>query len=171
MKKIGEILTAEQIADLASIMPNAGNAILEMTENQLDFLKGYIKSCKILNQSSRAEIILAKAKSDAERIEVNGINLIDREAAADILEAKSQMSIGTDAQIVFAAAARMIRLLPAVGEKPVRRGKWIMIGADKRGRGGVFECTACGGIYTNKCKFCPNCGAKMDLEAFQCMTF
>ena len=46
MKMIGEILTAEQIADLAVLVPKAGNAILELTTEQLDFLRGYVMGCK-----------------------------------------------------------------------------------------------------------------------------
>ena len=60
MKMIGEILTAEQMADLASIMPNAGNAILELTGDQLDFLRGYIEGCKAIND----EMLDVCSKSD-----------------------------------------------------------------------------------------------------------
>lgn len=85
MKMIGEILTAEQIADLASIMPNAGNAILELTEDQLDLLKGYIKSCKILNKSSRTEKMLAlcqACKHVVRRGDARESNLLDAGAGA-----------------------------------------------------------------------------------------
>nr|DAL25657.1 MAG TPA_asm: PROTEIN/RNA Complex, archaeal, ribosomal, 50S, protein.0A [Caudoviricetes sp.] len=45
---------------------------------------------------------------------------------------------------------------------PVRHGRWVLIGADKRGRGGILRCTACGECYPFKCDYCPNCGARMD---------
>lgn len=45
---------------------------------------------------------------------------------------------------------------------PVRHGSWKLIGADKRGRGGILWCTACGECYPFKCDYCPNCGARMD---------
>lgn len=59
---------------------------------------------------------------------------------------------------------RIICEAPKVDAEPVRHGRWEMIGADKRGRGGVFECTSCNGCYPYKCKYCPNCGAKMDAK-------
>lgn len=54
---------------------------------------------------------------------------------------------------------------PTIEAEPVRHGRWKLIGADKRGRGGTFECTACNGCYPYKCKYCPNCGAKMRSNA------
>ena len=47
----------------------------------------------------------------------------------------------------------------------VWRGKWELIGADKRGRGGLFSCTRCRGLYPVKNQFCPHCGAPMMAEA------
>lgn len=47
----------------------------------------------------------------------------------------------------------------------VVHGWWTAIGADKRGRGAIYRCSACNDCYPHVCKFCPNCGAKMDLEA------
>ena len=49
MKLIGEILTAEDLEYMAHIMPKMGNAVLEMTEDQLDFLRGYVAGRKIIN--------------------------------------------------------------------------------------------------------------------------
>lgn len=60
MKMIGEILTAEQMADLARLVPKMGDGILEMTEEQLDFLRGYVEACKILND----EMLVVCDKSD-----------------------------------------------------------------------------------------------------------
>ena len=45
---------------------------------------------------------------------------------------------------------------------PVRHGRWVAIGADKRGRGGIFRCSSCNKTYPFICSYCPNCGAKMD---------
>lgn len=58
--------------------------------------------------------------------------------------------------------------IPAADVAPVRHGRWKLVGADKRGRGGIWECTGrdgCGKSYPHRCDYCPNCGAKMDLEA------
>ena len=49
--------------------------------------------------------------------------------------------------------------------EPVVHGYWILHGADKQGRGGVWVCSACGGCEPCKKVRCPNCGAKMDGEA------
>lgn len=48
---------------------------------------------------------------------------------------------------------------------PVRHAFWKEIGADKRGRGGIFRCAGadgCGKTHPYTCDYCPNCGAKMD---------
>lgn len=41
---------------------------------------------------------------------------------------------------------------------------WIPRGMDKRGRGGIWVCSACGGADPYKKIYCPNCGAKIDWE-------
>lgn len=46
--------------------------------------------------------------------------------------------------------------------EPVVHGYWILRGADKQGRGGVWVCSACGGCEPHKKVRCPNCAAKMD---------
>lgn len=48
--------------------------------------------------------------------------------------------------------------------EPVRHGRWVLVGADKRGRGGVFNCTICNRCRPHKSDYCPNCGAKMDAK-------
>lgn len=48
---------------------------------------------------------------------------------------------------------------------PVRPGRWIRYGADKRGRGGIFRCSACEKSYPYVCDYCPNCGAAMMEDA------
>lgn len=49
--------------------------------------------------------------------------------------------------------------------EPVVHGYWILRGADKRGRGGIWMCSACGEFEQYKKIRCPYCGAKMDEEA------
>lgn len=48
--------------------------------------------------------------------------------------------------------------------EPVVHGNWILRGADKQGRGGVWVCSACGECEPCKKNRCPYCGAKMDGE-------
>lgn len=50
----------------------------------------------------------------------------------------------------------------AIEVAPVWHGRWIRYGADKRGRGGIFRCSACEKSYPYVCDYCPNCGARMD---------
>ena len=61
-------------------------------------------------------------------------------------------------------SANSVRRAPAVEAEPVRHGRWNII---NDGRGGeLLECSNC--RYTFRRLFpryyCPNCGAKMDLE-------
>ena len=55
--------------------------------------------------------------------------------------------------------------LRPITREQVRRGEWEKIGADYRGQGGIWKCTACGKTYPYKCDFCPNCGAPMTYKA------
>lgn len=49
--------------------------------------------------------------------------------------------------------------------EPVVHGYWILRGADKRGHGGMWMCSACGEYEQYKKIRCPYCAAKMDGEA------
>lgn len=81
---------------------------------------------------------------------------IKRELAIAALESADALGM------TFEDADRMIRCLPAADVAPVRHGQWRLYGADKRGRGGIWMCTGCKGLYPYKNRYCPNCGAKMD---------
>ena len=68
--------------------------------------------------------------------------------------------------------AKMIELLPAADVAEVKHGKWIEVQKENIWNDivPVLECSACGkytvgtrGIMT-KSNYCPNCGAKMNLE-------
>lgn len=50
---------------------------------------------------------------------------------------------------------------PTIDAVPVRHGLWVEIGADKRGRGGIFRCTNCNDCHPHTSKRCSNCGAIM----------
>ena len=63
--------------------------------------------------------------------------------------------------------SKLFDQIPAADVEPVRHAEWKLIGADKLGRGGIWECTGlygCGKSFPLKCDYCPECGAKMDLE-------
>ena len=61
----------------------------------------------------------------------------------------------------------LLSALRPVSRERVRRGEWEKIGADYRGQGGIWKCTACGKTYPYKCDFCPRCGAPMTDEAVE----
>lgn len=63
-----------------------------------------------------------------------------------------------------------LKNMPTVEAEPVRHGKWKPWDSD--GLEDAYECTACGDLFvliegtpiTNGYKYCPNCGARMDVE-------
>lgn len=89
---------------------------------------------------------------------------IDKQKLIDNLEAKADMVLPVY-KPAFSFIAKMLQIFPKADVAPVRHGRWKLVGADKRGRGGEWECMAdgCGKLYPYKCAFCPNCGARMDL--------
>lgn len=93
---------------------------------------------------------------------------IDKAAAVRILEAKSDMAVCTDAQPYFAAAAKMIGLLPSADVAPVVHARWRYTDAYPH----QVWCPNCNrkflpnmewiGIYNIPTNYCPCCGAIMD---------
>lgn len=59
---------------------------------------------------------------------------------------------------------RIVDEAPTIESEPLRHGRWVLVGADKRGRGGVFNCTTCNRCHPHKSDYCPNCGVKMDAK-------
>ena len=58
----------------------------------------------------------------------------------------------------YAAAFVEIRRLPAADVAPVRHGRW-----KRRGKN-LGECSECGEVVSVRHRYCPNCGAKMDVR-------
>lgn len=60
--------------------------------------------------------------------------------------------------------SQYIEIIPAADVKEVQHGKWEYIGTDKKGY--VYRCSNCAGRIglDYETNYCPNCGAKMDLE-------
>lgn len=89
---------------------------------------------------------------------------INKESAISIFTAKAEMAVCTPAQPYFANAAKMIEILPAADVAPVVHGRWVFETVYHRE---VMKCSEClvsqtpTGVFT----YCPNCGARMDLEA------
>lgn len=97
-------------------------------------------------------------------------DLIDRDKIYEAVYDLACKSVGViggiseDYAYGLREAAHMIEEAPAVETVPVVHSKWKLVGADKRGRGGIFVCLACDKCYPFTRDYCPNCGAKMDLE-------
>lgn len=66
--------------------------------------------------------------------------------------------------ITYGRMKKAVEETPTIDAVPVVHGRWELYGADKRGRGGVFLCTACSRCRPTKSEYCPNCGAKMDAK-------
>ena len=82
---------------------------------------------------------------------------IEREAAMDIVRRTSGD---------YAAAFAELRRLPAADVAPVRHGRWVY--AKTYYDIDECNCSLCGQLMTTaidkRMNYCPNCGAKMDLE-------
>lgn len=91
---------------------------------------------------------------------MNG-DLISREAAIKAVEMREPMMVGNKT-IGVEALKNFLRNRPAVDAAPVVHGRWIH---DNNNRYGCSECMAREIMsYRNPKNYCPNCGAKMDLE-------
>lgn len=103
---------------------------------------------------------------------------ISREALIDRLNKNlSACNPGTFSEMCYADAIETVKHLPAADVEPVRYGRWegythsFYCGTNKYGEpiyrdGTVYYCSdpKCRRKTVIKEKFCPNCGAKMDLE-------
>lgn len=57
-----------------------------------------------------------------------------------------------------------IKEMPSADVAPVRHGRWFPTAKWWQGGSGWKRCSECGILHLGKSNFCPNCGAKMDLE-------
>ncbi|MGN1367387.1 MAG: hypothetical protein ACI4WX_00835 [Aristaeellaceae bacterium] len=100
-------------------------------------------------------------------------DMISRKAIMDILHAKANMAVCSDAQKVFDHVANMIEKMPTVDAEPVRHGRWIFGEYDFIGY--PVKCSECGlevphvnrdvWMKYDGHKYCGRCGAKMDRGA------
>ena len=74
---------------------------------------------------------------------------IDRKALRDALY---------DADAITMNGVKILNQFPAADVAPVRHGRWKRYGRN------LGECSNCGEIVNIRYNYCPNCGAKMDLE-------
>ena len=61
---------------------------------------------------------------------------------------------------------QIITYFPTADVEPVRHGRWIEKQEKDTFAGYLYsyECSECGSVKQRKEPYCPNCGAKMDLE-------
>ena len=88
---------------------------------------------------------------------------IERDALIDDLDAATKH--GGMGALIAQTLQRYVKRAPAADVAPVRHAFWEKIGADRRGRGGIFRCAGadgCGKTHPYTCDYCPNCGAEMD---------
>ena len=64
----------------------------------------------------------------------------------------------TDEPIPFETLVSDLRDMKAADVAPVRHARWKRYGKN------LGECSECGEIVSVRSNYCPNCGAKMDLE-------
>ena len=93
---------------------------------------------------------------------MTGMDYIDRKALIDAIY---------DADAITMNGVKILNQLPSADVAPVRHGKWlewfpgncalIMTGEEM-----LYRCSSCDAKYADaeEYKYCPNCGAKMDLE-------
>ena len=83
------------------------------------------------------------------------------ERKAVLKEAESRIMWGASAAAVY----ELIRDAPAADVAPVRHGWWIE--QEKYTFGVMYACSICDNLILDNghsWNYCPNCGAKMDLE-------
>lgn len=89
---------------------------------------------------------------------------IERGALIGILDAKSEMAMGTP-KAVFASVSKMVELLPAADVVEVRHAEWIAKSTMFRSPSARnYYCSACQYEPIEAKSYCPECGAKMDGE-------
>lgn len=80
---------------------------------------------------------------------------IERQAVLDTLQAPEICNIAPH-------HIELIKQIPAVDVAPVAHGRWVPFRSQAAGN--IQYCSACGIGFAARVRFCPNCGAKMDLE-------
>lgn len=92
---------------------------------------------------------------------------IDKNAAVGILEA---MSRSADCECIkkrLEKAAKRVSAIPAADVAPVVHGRWVERQAPHAMGGVSAKCSACGKSVQylgNPLNYCPNCGAKMEVD-------
>ena len=94
-------------------------------------------------------------------------DLISRDAAVKALMEQADMTkdVKSDVRVsvLFESAVCTIRQMPVVDAEPVRRGTWELVPVGVNWHITAYHgCSACGCVFKELSRYCPNCGAKMD---------
>ena len=86
------------------------------------------------------------------------MRLIDADVLKDNISKKPSLNLFIHAKNIEAA----IDETPTIDAEPVRHGRWKE--PYPNDIWDCYECSCCGVKYDRTWNYCPNCGAKMDLE-------
>ena len=89
------------------------------------------------------------------------MKLIDADKLKTELDAWARIIQNPD-HYMRADALHIIDTAPEIDAVPVVRGKWRFVGCD--GWNDCYECSGCGKMALSDSAYCPNCGAKMEVE-------
>lgn len=82
---------------------------------------------------------------------------IEREAALEEIRKLRKLALLTQVDYYNAGvedAYKAVKAVPVADVAPVRHGRWV----------DGIRCSECGQVDWTKPNYCPNCGARMDLE-------
>lgn len=83
---------------------------------------------------------------------------------AEYIEREAAMHIAFKSTFFSDALMEEMKAIPAADVATVRHGKWLPTTKWWQGGSAWKQCSECGILHLGKSNFCPNCGAKMDLE-------
>lgn len=88
---------------------------------------------------------------------------IDRKDALRILnDVLLETAPDSKEQIAVLKCSHSVRELPTANVAPVVHGSWVPF--HSQAAGDIWYCSTCEIGFAARMRFCPNCGAKMDLE-------
>lgn len=59
----------------------------------------------------------------------------------------------------------LVEEFPAADVEPVRHGRWVLTTEDDGyGEYQIYKCDKCGAITAQRKNYCPDCGAKMEVD-------